>query len=235
MAAVRADAWRLSAELAEAKEDSAAALAAYGQAIASAPPTEALRKAAAAAYLRFYGNELEFPAWIAGAERAREAALAAAAAQATGAAQASGGLPDFRWTDLSGREWTPADLAGKAVLLNFWATWCGPCVAEMPYLTKLAQRFRDDPRILILGVSVDESPGPVQPFVEKLGCDYPILLGGAAVWTQWRLAAIPKNLILDPSGSIVTSEVAFSADGDRWMETMAARLLAAAGSPPVNR
>ncbi|MBP9144157.1 MAG: TlpA family protein disulfide reductase [Thermoanaerobaculia bacterium] len=235
VAAVRADAWRLSAELAEANEDSAAALAAYGQAIASAPPSEALRKAAAAAYLRFYGNELEFPAWIAGAERAREAALAAAAAQATGAVQASGGLPDFRWTDLSGREWTPSDLAGKAVLLNFWATWCGPCVAEMPYLTKLARRFRDDPRILILGVSVDESPGPVQPFVERLGCDYPILLGGAAVWTQWRLAAIPKNLILDPSGSIVTSEVAFSADGDRWMETMAARLLEAAGPAPTNR
>jgi thiol-disulfide isomerase/thioredoxin len=235
LAAVRADAWRLSAELAEAKGDSAAALAAYGQAIASAPPSEALSKAAAAAYLRFYGNEVEFPAWIAGAERAREAALAAAAAQASGASQTSVGLPDFRWSDLDGREWTPADLAGKAVLLNFWATWCGPCVAEMPYLTKLAQRFRADPRILVLGVSVDESPGPVQPFVEKLGCDYPILLGGAAVWSEWRLGAIPKNLIVDPSGRIVASEVAFSADGERWMETMAARLLAAAESTPASR
>lgn len=235
LAALRADAWRLSAELAEAKDDSAAALAAYGQAIASAPPSEALRKAAAAAFARFYGNERDFPAWIAGAERAREAALAAAAAQASGAALASVGLPDFRWSDLDGREWTPADLAGKAVLLNFWATWCGPCVAEMPYLTKLAQRFRADPRILVLGVSVDESPGPVQPFVEKLGCDYPILLGGAAVWSEWRLAAIPTNLIVDPSGRIVASEVAFSADGERWMETMVARLLAAAESTPASR
>ena len=84
-------------------------------------------------------------------------------------------------------------------------------------------------------MSVDESPGPVQPFVEKLGCDYPILLGGAAVWSEWRLGAIPKNLIVDPSGRIVASEVAFSADGERWMETMAARLLAAAESTPASR
>lgn len=142
-------------------------------------------------------------------------------------------VPNFRSTDLTGREWTPADLEGKAVLLNFWATWCGPCVAEMPFLSKLARRFRDDPRVLIVGVNVDESPGPVQPFIEKLGCDYPILLGGAAAWAEWRLVAIPRNLILDPSGRVVASEVAFGPDGDRWMETMAARLIeAAAGGAP---
>lgn len=145
-------------------------------------------------------------------------------------------VPSFRSTDLTGREWTPADLEGKAVLLNFWATWCGPCVAEMPYLTKLAQRFRDDPRILIVGVNVDESPGPVQPFVEEVGCDYPILLGGAAAWAEWGLLALPKNLILDPSGRVVSNEVSFGSDGDRWLETMATRLLeAAAGATPGAR
>ncbi len=223
VAAARAERWRLSAELAEERADPAAALAAYGQAIVCAPPTAALRKAAAAAFIRFYGSARELPNWIAGADRAREAALAA------GAAQTPGAVPDFRWFDLTGRQWTRADLRGKVVLLNFWATWCGPCVAEMPYLMKLSKRFRDDPRILIVGVSVDESPGSVQPFVERLGCDYPILLGGAAVWSDWRLAAIPKNLILDPSGGIISSDVAFGSDGDLWVAAMSARLLEAAG------
>ncbi len=219
VASTRADYWRLSAELAAARGDSAAALSAYGQAIASASPTEALRKTAASAFARFYGNDREFAGWIASAERARETALAQNAARMPEVA------PDFRWPDLAGREWTHADLRGKTVLLNFWATWCGPCVAEMPYLTKLALRFRDDPRILIVGVNVDESPGPVQPFVQKLGCEYPILLGGAAAWTDWRLSAIPRNLVLSPSGEIASSEVAFGPDGDRWVERMAARLL----------
>lgn len=223
VAAARAERWRLSAGLAEERADPAAALAAYGQAIVSAPPTAAIRKAAATAFIRFYGSAQEFPNWVAGADRAREAALT------TGAAQTREAVPEFRWFDLTGRQWTRADLRGKVVLLNFWATWCGPCVAEMPYLMKLSKRFRDDPRVLIVGVSVDESPGPVQPFVERLGCDYPILLGGAAVWSDWRLAAIPKNLILDPSGGIVSSDVAFGSDGDRWVAAMSARLLEAAG------
>lgn len=222
VAATRADLWRLSAELAEAKGESGAALAAYGQALASAPPTAAIRDAAASAFERFYGNQRDLAAWMAGAERSREAALARIATQT----QRS--VPDFRLLDLDGREWKRADLSGRAVLLSFWATWCGPCVAEWPYLSKLAKRLRDDPRILVLAVNVDDSPGPVEPFVDKLGCDFPVLLGGRAAWDDWQLAAIPTNFVLDPAGAISNSDAGFDADGDRWVERMSARLLALA-------
>lgn len=225
-AAARAEYWRLSAGLAESRGDAAGELGAYGQSIATAPPTERIRAAAAAAFLRIYGNDREFPGWLAAAERAREAAGAKADSQSRSMA------PEFRWRDLAGRDWTLADLRGKTVLLNFWATWCGPCVAEMPFITKLAARFRDEPRILILGVSVDESPGLVKPFVDKLGCNYPILLADGAVWATWRFSAIPRNLIVGPGGEIVASDIPFDRDGPRWLETMSTRLRAVADSIP---
>lgn len=124
---------------------------------------------------------------------------------------------------------------GKVYVIEFWATWCGPCVAEMPYVQQLADRLRDESRILVLGVSVDESPGLVKPFVDRLGCRYPVLLADAAVWTTWRFSAIPKNLIVGPGGEIVASDVPFDRDGKRWLESMATRLRAAAesiSSPP---
>lgn len=229
VAAARAEYWRLAAGLAESRGDSAGALGAFGQSIASAPPTERIRAAAMAAFVDFYGSDREFPGWLAASERAREAAAKEQDAQSQAMA------PEFRWRDLAGREWTLADLKGKTVLLNFWATWCGPCIAEMPYVMKLAERLRGEPRILVLGVSVDDSPGLVKPFVDKLGCNYPILLADGAVWTTWRFSAIPRNLILGPSGEIVASDLAFGGDGKRWLEAMAARLQEVAGTNPPQR
>jgi thiol-disulfide isomerase/thioredoxin len=229
VAAARADFWRLQALRAASLGDAPGELSAYGQAMAMAPPTPQMRAAATAAFVRVHGSGREFPGWLAGVERAREAAAVQQDARSHERA------PEFRWRDLAGREWTLADLRGKAALLNFWATWCGPCVAEMPYVQQLADRLRDESRILVLGVSVDESPGLVKPFVDRLGCRYPVLLADAAVWTTWRFSAIPKNLIVGPGGEIVASDVPFDRDGKRWLESMATRLRAAAesiSSPP---
>lgn len=81
------------------------------------------------------------------------------------AALAQGQLPDFKLPDASGKLWSLADLKGRPVLLNFWATWCAPCVEEMPSLESLAEQLGND--AVVLAVSVDEDWDAIRRFFPK--------------------------------------------------------------------
>ncbi len=83
--------------------------------------------------------------------------------------------PEFRLMDMNGRSVALSDMQGKVVLLNFWATWCGPCRVEMPSMEVLYQSYRDK-GLEILAVSVDEQgPAVTRPFQEDRGLTFPIL------------------------------------------------------------
>ena len=83
--------------------------------------------------------------------------------------------PQFLARDLDGHELSTASLRGKVVIINFWATWCGPCRAEIPDLVALQEKYRD--RLQVIGISQDESPPEVvQRFAAQFHINYPVVM-----------------------------------------------------------
>ena len=110
--------------------------------------------------------------------------------------------PDFTLTRLDGTEMSLAELKGTPVIVNFWATWCGPCRAEIPALEAAQQRLGDD--AVILGVNVQEDPARVASFAEELGMTYPVVLDAAADTSRlYRVRAFPTTYFIDSRGVIV--------------------------------
>jgi len=109
--------------------------------------------------------------------------------------------PDFTLEVLSGGEINLRDLQGKTVVLNFWATWCAPCVIEMPNLQKYYEKYAGE--IEILAVNADEPPKIVQEFIEDIGASFPVLLDpGAAIQDLYRIRGYPTTFFLDTKGII---------------------------------
>ena len=112
---------------------------------------------------------------------------------------------DFTLTDLQGKRWTLKSLTGKAVLVNFWATWCPPCRKEMPDLQALHERFGD--QLVILAIS-DEDADKVKAFLAGRNVTYPILLDpGRKVNELFRIEGIPKSFVYDRQGKLVAQAI----------------------------
>jgi len=111
--------------------------------------------------------------------------------------------PDFKLASLNGKPLTLADSHGKVILLNFWATWCGPCRAEIPDLVALQNKYKD--RLQILGLVVDDDdPGAIKSFVAGFGINYPVALASDEIRLQYGgIAALPTSFVLDAGGRIV--------------------------------
>jgi thiol-disulfide isomerase/thioredoxin len=111
--------------------------------------------------------------------------------------------PPLALRDLAGRAVSLADYQGRVVLVNFWASWCPPCVHEMPSMERLAQRLAGTP-FVILGVNMAESPASVRGFLAaRVGVSFPILLDsdGAAL-KRWQVFAFPTSFVIDKKGKI---------------------------------
>lgn len=114
--------------------------------------------------------------------------------------------PDFTLHDLSGKPWRMADLRGKVVLLNFWATWCPPCRKELPSLKMLSSRFADQ-GLVVLGIS-DEGAAKVEPFVRRESIGYPVLLDpGRTIHQAFMVQGIPKSFVYDRTGHLVAEAI----------------------------
>lgn len=109
--------------------------------------------------------------------------------------------PDFELRTPDDRVIRLVDLKGKVVFLNFWATWCEPCVTEMPSL----QRLRDGlaPRFEVLGVNYQEGPARIKPFVESTGITFPIVRDtDGAVAKAWGARIFPASYVVDRAGHV---------------------------------
>lgn len=109
--------------------------------------------------------------------------------------------PDFALTTLTGEEFALSDLRGTPMVLNFWATWCGPCRRELPALQTAAERY--DGEVLIVGVDQGEEASVVQPFVEELGLTFPIPMDAEmSVAATYNVKGLPTTFFVDADGVI---------------------------------
>ena len=126
-------------------------------------------------------------------------------------------LPEFELSDLDGRKWSLADLKGKVAFINLWATWCGPCRAELPYVQKLREQLKDRKDVVVLTLNIDEEVGMVQPFMKEFKYNFPVLLGQTYADGQ-GVNSIPRNWIVSLDGKIVFEGIGFGNSGEDWMK-----------------
>ena len=110
--------------------------------------------------------------------------------------------PAWELIDLNGKPVKSEKYEGKVIILNFWATWCPPCRAEMPDFMKLHSAFKDK-GVTFLGISLDTGLGPVKRYVRTEKVNYPILMGNSGMVADYGgFSAIPQTFIIDAEGRI---------------------------------
>lgn len=112
--------------------------------------------------------------------------------------------PEFSLESLQGQTVHLADFRGKAVLLNFWATWCQPCKIEMPWLEQMQQQYGPE-GLQIVGIAMDDaSKEDIAKFTKEMGVNYPILLGKESVGDAYGgVQFLPSTFFIDRNGKIV--------------------------------
>ena len=124
-------------------------------------------------------------------------------AQAAGfEARAATPAPELKAQDLTGTTRTLADYRGKVVLLNFWASWCPPCLREMPSMERLRLQMKGRP-LAIVALDSAETPEEVNAFLSKMKLGFPILLDPDGSNTRrWKVFALPTTFLLDAQGRV---------------------------------
>lgn len=120
--------------------------------------------------------------------------------------------PDFELISLSGEGTALEDFRGKVVLLNFWATWCGPCRLEMPAFQARFDSLGDD--LSVVAVNFDEAESDVQAFVDELGLTFDVLLDpGAEVQRLYQVRGYPTSYLIDQDGVVRIIHIGIMTEG----------------------
>ena len=132
--------------------------------------------------------------------------------------------PALTGTDLAGKVWRLADLRGQAVLLNFWASWCELCRAEMPALQALAQRYGPQ-RLVVLTVNFKESAPKVAQFVQTTALTLPVLIDPAGdIAQRWGVTIFPTSVLIAADGRVrqsIRGEVDWAGrSAEAWLQPL---------------
>ena len=134
---------------------------------------------------------------------------------ATGNAQMNGIAPDFTLQSLDGKTVRLSDFRGKPVVLNFWATWCGPCKIEMPWFVDLQKQY-GPAGLQFLGVAMDDaSTKDIAEFAESMKVNYPILIGKESVGDAYGgVQFLPETFYIDRNGKVVDKAFGLKGRGE---------------------
>jgi thiol-disulfide isomerase/thioredoxin len=139
--------------------------------------------------------------------------------------------PTLAATDLQGQRWAWADLRGRAVLLNFWASWCEPCRAEMPSLQTLAELYGPD-RLVVLAVNFKEPNATIERYVQRSALALPVLPDpDGAMTRQWGVKVFPTTVLVGADGRV---RAVLRGELD-WTSQAAARLVEPLLAPAARR
>ncbi len=110
--------------------------------------------------------------------------------------------PNLQLSDLKGQSVSLRDFRGRPVLINFWASWCGPCRAEMPYIQQIFEEWSDR-GLVILSIDIGESPSTVEGFMQSYNLSFPVLLDvNKSVALKYNVRFIPTSFLIDEGGII---------------------------------
>ncbi len=137
----------------------------------------------------------------------------------------NGVAPDFTLQSLDGQTVRLSDFRGKAVLLNFWATWCSPCKIEMPWFVELQKQYGPE-GLQIVGVAMDDaSTKDIADFAKEMGVNYPVLIGKESVGDAYGgVQFLPENFYIDRNGKVL--DRAFGLKGRGEIEDEIKRIVA---------
>lgn len=216
--------WQLRGIVAEADNRQPDALVAYRNAMASYPPRrprgdrrDEAMTAAQKIWRQLGGTSQGWSDWTKTAPLVNFNAGADAAGSAWERLAASS--PNLVLTDVLGNAWRPKDLAAKTVFMTLWASWCGPCRAELPYVEKLYERFRGRDDVVILALNVDDDPEQMDVALTELKVKVPSVAARNFAYSLVPEMALPSNWILTPSKTEMLMQEASSLEV--WLENTA--------------
>lgn len=127
------------------------------------------------------------------------------------AEQTEKAAPEWQLNDVDGKPLKSADFKGKVVVLDFWATWCPPCRAEIPGLVALQKKYATQ-GLSVIGVSLDDQgPAVVKPFIQRFAINYPVVMGNEKVVTDYGgVSAIPTTFVIDREGNVVATHQGYT-------------------------
>jgi thiol-disulfide isomerase/thioredoxin len=119
------------------------------------------------------------------------------------AARAGSAMPDFKLADIAGKEFKSSQLKGSVVVLDVWATWCEPCIDDIPIFNRLHEKYADR-GLKVVGIAVQSGwANDIKPHVTKLGIKYLVLVGNEEVTQQYVEVGFPITYLIAPDGKIV--------------------------------
>lgn len=133
-------------------------------------------------------------------------------------------LPNVYFKDGDGKTIDLASLKGKVIFINFWATWCPPCIAEMPSINSLHSKFKDNEKVVFLMVDVDGNYQKSDSFMKKHQYDLAVVSPASEIPPVFMQGAVPTTVILDPEGKMVYRQEGAADYSSAEMTEMIARL-----------
>ena len=172
--------------------------------------------------IRFDQRPVLFAAGLLAACAANAAASDSAVLKPWPAKQAT---PALQLSDLQGKEWVLTQLRGKVVVVNFWASWCGPCVDELPVLNALARQ--DPDKVAVLGVNYKEPLDTIERFAGAHPFAYPVLRDRSGeMFKAWTAGVMPTTILVDRQGRARWRSVGEMKAGDPALQAKIDALLA---------
>lgn len=214
--------WRTNAKVAEAEKRKLDALVSYQTALSFRPKlatpgpgkNDGLADDAGRLWKELGGTDEGLQAYLARNEGAKDTVESTEVATWDARVQQ---LPDFALLDLQGKKWQLADLKGKVTFINLWATWCGPCVAELPYVQKLHEQMKENRDVLVLTLNLDRELGVIEPFMKEKKYSFTVIPAESYA-DGMGVNSIPRNWVVSDGGTIRFEGLGFGGEGDEWMK-----------------